>query len=339
MDVAGIKNYIIDNPDTIVLLLESAGFEKIKSRTNEIRCARDEDSNPTAVKINPNTLGSICFSTNLKGDLITLLQAKLGYSFTQTLRWIVTTLNLSESMFKSQEVIMPFGGYFKKIGKSCDELLESQIYPPVLINEYKSPPNIRFFKDGISFSTQDKFKIGYDSFSKRITIPWFNTMGELIGIMGRLNKDELDDGELKYLPIIPFRKDNALYGYDINYTDIVGKDICIITEAEKGVMQLDSMKLPYGIGLGGNAITEARANLVKGLGVSRIILAFDEGLELDLIKDNANRLKTKNAFITNNVGYIYDPKNEVMSKGSKCSPTDLGVRAFQKLLKEYTVWV
>lgn len=48
MDVAGIKNYIIDNPDTIVLLLESAGFEKIKSRTNEIRCVRDEDSNPTA---------------------------------------------------------------------------------------------------------------------------------------------------------------------------------------------------------------------------------------------------------------------------------------------------
>ena len=151
MDVAGIKNYIIDNPDTIVLLLESAGFEKIKARTNEIRCARDEDSNPTAVKINPNTLGAVCFSTNLKGDLITLLQAKMGYSFTQILRWIVTTLNLSESMFKGQDIIMPFGGYFKKIGKSSDELIESFIYPPIVMNEYKSPPNIRFFKDGISY--------------------------------------------------------------------------------------------------------------------------------------------------------------------------------------------
>lgn len=339
MDVAGIKNYIIDNPDTIVLLLDSAEFSKIKSTTTEIRCAKDEYSNPTSIKINTNTLSSVCFSNNVKGDIITLLQDKLGYTFVQTLQWIVITLGLSEDMFKTIEVKPPFGGYFKSIGKSYENKIESRILPPIILKEYESYPNVKFYKDGISFDTQAKFRIGYDCFTKRISIPWFNTMGELIGIMGRLNKDELEDGELKYLPIIPFKKESVLYGYDVNYANILQKDMCIITEAEKGVMQLDSMGCQIGLGLGGNSITDIRANLIKGMGVSKIILALDEGLDIDVVKADCAKIKVSNGFYSNKVGYIHDPNGDIMPIGSKCSPTDLGIVKFRELLKECVVWV
>lgn len=338
MDITGIKNYIIDNPDSIILLLESAGFEKIKERGDEIRCAKDSDSNPTSIRINKHTLFSVCYSTNVRGDIVTLIQNKLDMTFTQSLRWIVQTLGLSDKDFKQEKIILPFGGYYKKINKTSGDLVESRPIPPIVLKEYESPPNIRFYKDNIGFETQQKYKIGYDSYTKRITIPWFNTMGELIGIMGRLNKDNLEQDDLKYLPIIPFRKDNVLYGYDINYTNIVEKDMVIITEAEKGVMQLDTMNCPLGVGLGGNAITEHRANLIKGLGASKIIIAFDEGLDLETTLHAVKMLKTNNGFINNKIGYIYDPKGDVMPIGSKCSPTDLGVWKFKKLLKEYVIW-
>ena len=339
MDVTGIKNYIIDNPDTIVLLLESADFAKIKQNTKEIRCAREDGTNPSSIKINVDTLSSVCFSTNVKGDIVTLLSDKLGYTFPQTLRWIVQTLNLSDDMFKTPEIKLPFSGYFKFIGKSYDANVKTQILPPVLLREYTSAPNLKFYHDGILFATQEKFKIGYDCYSKRITIPWFNTMGELIGIMGRLNKDKLEEDELKYLPVIPFKKESVLFGYDVNYANILQKDMCIITEAEKGVMQLDSMGCMIGLGLGGNVITDTRANIIKGLGISNIILAFDEGLDTEVIKENATRLKSNNSFIKNNVGYIHDPNGDIMPKGSKCSPTDLSKAKFQELLKNYVVWI
>ena len=51
------------------------------------------------------------------------------------------------------------------------------------------------------------------------------------------------------IELVYYNESNNSKIYVINYTDIAGKDICIITEAEKGVMQLDSMKLPYGLGL------------------------------------------------------------------------------------------
>lgn len=339
MDIVAIKQHIIDNPDTIVSLLESAEFEKIKVAHHEIRCARDEYTNPTSIKVNTNTLSSVDFGKTIKGDIFTLLGDKLNLDFYNTLQWVVKLLGLSEEMFVKKQITLPFGGYFKGIGKNSETKHESVTHPPILLDQYKSPPNLRFYKDGISFQSQDKFNIGYDSYSKRITIPWFNSMGELIGIMGRLNKDELEEGELKYLPVIPFRKDNVLFGYNINYNSILQKDICIVVEAEKGVLQLDSMGLDIGIGLGGNSVTTARERLIKGLGVNTIILAFDEGLDLELIKESAKKLKSDNMFFKNKVGYIYDPNGDIMPIGSKCSPTDLGIGKFKELMKEYVIWV
>ncbi len=121
IDVYTIKKHIIDNPDSIELLLEKADFHHIKSRGNEYRCARDIDTNPTSIMIKKDTLNTICFSTGIYGDIITILQEKLDLDFLNTLKFITNTLGLSDEDVKAKEIKLPFGGYFKNIGVNKDE--------------------------------------------------------------------------------------------------------------------------------------------------------------------------------------------------------------------------
>lgn len=342
MDVLALKNYIIENPDTIHQLLDDAGFHhinKVKTKSNEIRCAKDIDGNPTSVQINIENLYSRCYSSNTKGDLITLLQSKLGTTFPQTIRWIKNKLGLSEEQIKAKEIKLPFYGYFKEIKRQIDNYSPIKTYDEKILDNYGVIPNRRFLKDNISCVTQEKFGIGYDVLTNRITIAWHNSNGELVGIMGRLHKDELEDNEQKYLPVLSFKKESLLYGYHINYNTIIENNLAIIVESEKSVMQLDSMGIQIGLGLGGNSITESRARMVKSLGISNVILAYDEGLDLEFIIENAKKLKMNNAFYKNRVGYVCDVMGDILPKGSKLSPTDLGKEKLQKLLNDYVVWI
>src|SRR5690606_39934074 len=61
-------------------------FYYIEKRDDEYRCARDSGRNPTSVRVKIDTLSARCFSTNLNGDIITLVQSKLYTKFTDTIK-------------------------------------------------------------------------------------------------------------------------------------------------------------------------------------------------------------------------------------------------------------
>jgi hypothetical protein len=94
-----LKNYIINNPEYIELILEQTGFHYIdyNSTKKEYRCAREEGRNPTSVKVNRETLSATCFSTNLKGDLINLVQSKLYTSFPNTIKKIAEIIDFQDT--------------------------------------------------------------------------------------------------------------------------------------------------------------------------------------------------------------------------------------------------
>lgn len=340
MDIVKIKNYIIENNESIETLLLKADFLSIKNNGKEYRCGWNEEHSPMGVQIFKATLKTVCYSFNFTSDLIYLLQRKLGLTFVQTLSWIGKTLDIDVGNFETKEIILPFGGHFKQIKRQTfQDIDDITVYDEDILSHYHLIPCKRFILDNISAQTQEKFHIGYDVSSNRISVPWRNPQGEIIGIMGRLNEDDISIDYAKWFPIIPFSKNYSLYGFYENYNAIIEKDICIVGESEKHTLELDSMNFPVGVSLGGNVVSDYKASLIKSTHTKTIITAYDEGLLEDIIIENTLKLKMNNSFFNNQVGYIYDRENKYLHKGSKMSPSDLDKNTFQKLLSECVIWV
>ncbi|MCY8499392.1 hypothetical protein [Bacillus atrophaeus] len=338
MDVYDLKNYIIEKPDYIELILEKTGFYNVDERGNEYRCARKKGRNPTSVKVNKTTLGATCFSTNLKGDLITLVQNKLGLSFPKTIKRISEIVDYkSEEEYKPPE--LPFGGFYKKIRRLNNPMnLDLETYSDDILDQFESVPNKLFYDDGILPITQSMFQIGYDSVSGRITVPWKAFSGELCGVMGLLNKKDINDEVTKWLPIISFPKSKTLYGFVENYSSIREKGIVMVGESEKHSMTLASKGLNVGVSLGGSFLSEVQANHIKSMFPKKSLVMMDEGLGEEHSLEIAKSLKFEN-FFKNEVGYIFDRQNKYLPKGSKMAPADLDKSTLHRLIRDCTVWI
>jgi hypothetical protein len=340
MDVYSLKHHIINNPDYIELILEKTGFYYIEDneRKCEYRCARDEGRNPTSVRVNKKTLSATCFSTNLKGDIITLVQSKLNESFTKTLNVLADIVNFKEeSQFES--ITLPFGGFYKKISRlRNDGDFDLETYSDEILHHFESIPNLLFYEDGILPEIQKQYGIGYDSVTSRISVPWYSMDGKLCGVMGRLNKKDVTEHEVKWFPIIPFPKSKTLYGFVNNYYSMQNKEIVMIGESEKSTLQLASKGLNIGVSLGGSFLSEVQANNIKSLFPKKIIVMMDEGLEEDHSREIANQLKV-DAFYKNEVGYVFDKQNKYLPKDSKLAPADLNTNNLKKLINDCTIWI
>lgn len=338
MDVYGLKKYIIESPDYIYDILEQSGFYYIDERDKEYRCARELGRNPTSVKVNIDTLSATCFSTNLKGDLLTLVQSKLNLSFPKTIKYIAEIVGYKdETPFEKFEP--PFGGFYKNIAKlRNDNMSDLETYSDDILNQFQYTPNQLFFDDGILPGVQMKYQIGYDSVSSRITLPWHTFSGEICGVMGRLNRREVNADEAKWFPIIPFPKSKTLYGYVTNYNSIQEKEMIMISESEKGTLQLASKGIDVGVSLGGSFMSEHQSNNIKSLFPKKIIVMLDEGLSEEHSIEIAKQLKM-DSYYKNKVGYVFDRKNQIIPYGSKMAPADLDKTSLKKLLDNCCVWI
>lgn len=337
MNAQVIKARLLNNPDAISDLLNSAGFAKVSfnSHRQEIRAAREEGRNETSVAVKVNTLHSACYSSNVYGDIITLIQDKLELNFVRTLEYIGNLLNIDVNI----EYTPPFGGFYHTVCKTGGlESYQVQTYKDEILRDYMMLPSQLFLNDNISIPVQQKYQIGYDVISKRIIVPWRYVDGKIGGIMGRYNSLDIKEGTSKWMSVIPFPKSYFLFGYSNNYNQIVKNKSCIMTESEKGTMQLSTYGFDRGLSCGGSYISPRARDLIKSLEVKKTLLAFDEGLERDFIHEHAKEIKdslNEDA----KVAYIYDKNNEILKKGSKDSPTDLGRDKFLYLAKNFIYYV
>jgi DNA primase len=156
--------------------------------------------------------------------------------------------------------------------------------------------------------------------------------------MGRLNKKELSDEDVKWFPIIPFPKSKTLYGFVENYSSIQEKRFVMLGESEKFSLQLNSKGLNVGIGLVGSFISEIQANHIKSLFPNTIIVGMDEGLSEEHSYEIAKQLKS-DKYYKNKVGYIFDKDNMYMPKESKLAPSDLDKNTLKLLIENCTKWI
>ena len=325
--------------DVVREILEELGFTQLTfdACKRTFRFAREEGRNPTSMVLNLDTLSFHCFSTNSKGNLYTLIMQRKDMNFPNALKWAADYAGLDKEEYDI-DIQLPFGGFFQGLVKEISEPeFSMKTYDESELNEYKGFYNTMFLKDGISFESQEKFNIGYDALSNRVTIPIYSLDNKLIGIMGRYNgKCEKEE---RWLPIIPCSRSLTIYGFNENYQSIEEKGMAIIGESEKFVMQADSFGCHIALATSGCHISDTQAKHIKSMFLPKIILAYDEGLSEEDIIAEAEKLKMDNQIYKNQVGYIYDREHKYLPEGSKASPSDLGKEVFSKLVKECVVWL
>jgi hypothetical protein len=104
-------------------------------------------------------------------------------------------------------------------------------------------------------------------------------------------------------------------------------------------MQMDSMHCNVGLATCSCDISNVQAKYIKSLNAAKTILAYDEGLDEEYIREQAKKLKFDNQFYKNQVGYVYDREHDILKKGSKNSPSDMGRKGFVELLKKHVIWL
>lgn len=335
-----IKEALYNNEDKLKRILKDIGCTNIhKTSDVQFRFGMDDKGSGSGNSLFIDTLHFKSFSRSLNGDIITLVQEMLEMDFKQAKNWLADKLNIKVS-YKKREIILPFGGFFKNIttNKHLDES-PPLVYPLSKLDKFSEYGVSKLWiDDNISGLVQEEFKIGYDLESNRITIPWFTEDGDLCGIMGRLNKSDMNEKEkkYKYLPIIPFSKGKVLYGLYENYRNILNNECIIIVESEKSVLKGRDMGLNNVVALGGNEIHSRQEKLIKSM-FCTVILALDEGISMEHCIKQANKVKIKNTFFSNKV-YIVDMNNKYI-KNNKVSLLDLDKDTIQKILKEHLIYV
>ncbi|MBM7836480.1 hypothetical protein [Clostridium sardiniense] len=339
MNALEIKDYLLNNENKLIELLEHIGLASLHKRGNELRCAIEEGANPTSIRIKLNeNLSYSNYADGLGGDIYSLVGWKIGNTkndFVKNFKYVCNFLNINGT-FKKNEKPKIFGGIFTEIQKHKYNPLSNEIvtYPMELLNSYEESPNQLFLKDGISLETQVKFKIGYDWYTHRITIPEFNCEGELIGVTGRWNGYDYEDyGVPKYFPIIEFEKSKVLFGYSQNYEHLLNNHIWLF-ESQKSVMRMDSLGIYNCLALGGRFISPIQLRYIQSLNPKSIILALDEGIEEEEFIKTCNELISQNIFNKYKVGYLFDRDNTYLKKGSKDSPADLKIGQLKKFSKK-----
>lgn len=338
MNVTVLQNKLIEKPELIIKVLEELGFTNIRDRGKYIQFPNKDGDNLSGCSILKSTLQYQNFSHGGKGNLFTLVSSELDLDFPKTLKWIAKTIGLSNAEI-NKKIKLPFGGFYKEVKKSMTE--PEQTMPVLNENDYCDVFgrfNMLWYNQGVNFETQEKFNLGFDVISNSILIPAYNYNGEFVGCKARKNDKDCPLDE-RWWMFLPFQKTLTLYGYHFNYKAIIEKDLVVIVEAEKSVLQLDSMNCHVGLAVMGHDISRTQEKYIKALKTKRIILAFDEGLEREEIEKQAKKLMMDNMLCSNKVGYIYDEHNKYLKKGSKDSPTDNGETIFKKLLKECVTWM
>jgi hypothetical protein len=335
--IVKIKNKLRNSEDLIREILDEIGCENIhKISEVQFRFGLNDEGSGSGNSLFIDTLNYKSFSRDTSGDIITLVKDMKGISLGDSIRLLANRLNI-KATYNPTNITLPFGGFWKGLSKTKDiDDSPPLIYPIETLAQYNYGSSLLWIKDEVSALTQELYNIGYDFLTDRITIPWFNEVGELCGIVGRLNRMNIGEKECKYLSLIPFNKSKCLYGFYENYQDILTNDCVIVVESEKSVLKGREKGYKNIVAIGGNSISPRQAGLLKSM-FCKVILVLDEDMTLQHCVEQASKVQVKNPFFENDV-YIVDYNNELIND-KKVSLLDLDKRIIDEVLEEHLIYI
>jgi len=291
-----------------------------------------------------------CYTECGQLDILGVVMGYKGYTieeFYKVINWICIKLNIDncEYGFGDKQQISDWD-FIRSYKKSSKKQLINK--PPVPYNEnilkiFQKWYTEDWISEGISIETMKKYMIMYSPWQQKIIIPHFNLSNQLIGVRGRSMIEE--DIELfgKYTPFKVGRHfynhslGQNLFGLNHNIKAIQRKRKIMLVEAEKSVMQTDTMfgDENFTVGLCGSNLTDYQKAMILMLGVREVIVALDkqyENLESEECKKWAKHIREK--IIIPLAPYVivtilWDVSNDLSYKQS---PTDRGKDTLLKLL-------
>ena len=212
-------------------------------------------------------------------------------------------------------------------------------YPEGILDCFIKQYPVEWLNDSISREAMDRYNIKYSISQNKIIIPHYDATGKLVGIRGRaLNQYDIDTFG-KYMPVQIEGKWYShplslnLYGLNWNKENIKKYGICYIFEGEKGVLQVESFKMPNcAVASCGSNINKFQIDLLVRYCQPREIVVCYDREEINGETKYFNKLyeMCKKYVNYGNISFIYD--REGLSK-MKDSPSDNGEEIFKQLLK------
>lgn len=278
--------------------LESIGIENIGGSSElSFSCPSDAhqfgDHNPSA-RMNSRTTLGICHSCGKTWNAITFLSWHKSLPETVARR-------LLEERYGGGRISAEVGGLEQEVLRIMN--------PVEQIDEVRIPPaeswleafhidwdGIRYIhpgKDymserGFHLDTLEKWEIGYDDISERITIPIRDHEGRLVGFKGRAWRDNTiprymilgDHGNQERYGFQPYQKSKYVFGLDkikkhidensiSLYSDRM-KVFCIV-EGELNVIAMDQHGLSATVGIAGSEFSQTQCDLIKRIATEAIL--------------------------------------------------------------------
>jgi 5S rRNA maturation endonuclease (ribonuclease M5) len=284
-----------------------------KVNGNQYRFNSLDGNNITACVLDLESLRYKDFKHDENGDIIDLICKRMSITKDQSISLLMSWL---------RGTTIPLNKENKKIKREDKELVS---YPSMILDSFTPTISDLFIKDNINMATQIVFDIRYDDVTNRILIPiyQFNT---LVGLIGRLNKENLDKNDIKYYPLLPYPKSKVLFGYDINISDIKSKKYVILVESEKSVLKAYQLGIRNVLAIGGSSISKYHIELLKQNGITNVIILFDQDKNIKEIKKNIDKFE--------NIEYII--VNSSSLKDKSCLLDEVtSKKEFMKFIKKY----
>lgn len=327
--VKEVKQRFLACPALLANYLET-WFSNISINRSYISCGRSEDSNPQGITIylkDNDGLYLNDYSRNVHEELFAYLIEERNETFSDLMHKACAALELDSNFHRSKRIEV-FGGIFEGIGER-EEDCQVQTYPESIMDQYDNYFAQRFMRDHITIETQRQFGVKFWDCENSIVFPIRNEMGEIIGVKARVNQDHPIGS--KYWYPIPTQMSQTLYGYSQNYLYLQNNEVYVF-EAEKSVMQCHSMGIYNAVAVGSSSVSNKQIELLLALNPKKIIIAFDEGSQLENIHKIAQSIMKYVTFRDVIVEYIdMDSASYILDIPSKSSPSDLGKQTFLEL--------
>ena len=290
-----------------------------------------------------DSLNFHCYTNCGSFDIISLVEEVMDLSFSEAIEFIEEYFHLGikaqRGFGKPKKREAPIR---KPIKKEIDFNEQLPEYDSSILNTFIHfyPPE--WLNEDISKETMDKYKIMFDIESNGIIIPHYDKDNRLVGIRERnLDKRQVEVLGRKYTPYTSFRYKKTykhklslnLYGINHNKEAISQFEKCILFEAEKSVLKMDSIyhENNPSVAGGGSSLNDYQLNLLKVNGCKKIYLAYDREedekwqIKLDKICDRIINFGFECYVIEDKEGKYLDLKD---------SPIDKGQKNFEILLKD-----
>lgn len=241
------------------------------------------------------------FSANKGGDIFSFIMEVEGVSFREALEKLAAMAGVELTKYEGGDKKVA-----QKKARAKEALALACKYYQICLSRSRKVCEYVFYKRNLNRATVEEFKIGYapaggkvlvevlkkkgftkeeleaagllnqyggDMFRDRMTVPFFDTMGNVIGFTARI----LDKGEPKYLntpETLLFNKSRFVFGLYQAKEAIRRNNFVVIVEGNMDVISSHQVGVKEAVATSGTAMTEQHLKILANL-TSDIRLAYD----------------------------------------------------------------